>query len=349
MFDALLARGRGILRRDEPWVALPEQQFAQAALARLKQPADGLDRPGTLTVLSGSTGGGKSLLIRQALRELTRGTPRTRFLILDADDWGPAETADESPLWTWAEETGPAVDVVVCEDLDRILHDHAWSDRLARWLEGLAARQVRVVLTLSRWPARIPEITPRLLSRLHAGLLVRLPEFSVESRRRFLIERAAAVELAFSDAVLELLVEGLPNSPRKWQAAIDRLGQEFPPPVRLNDPAAVQRVLFAPTTPRLALATITQRVAEEFGVSAIELRTPSRVLTCRLPRQCAMHLAHSVGGWSMAEIGRFFGQRTHTSVSYSCRKFQEHLTATPALRDRLQRLHVSLKRYAVGG
>jgi chromosomal replication initiator protein len=343
MFEALLTRTRSALRIEEPWWLLPEQQFAWAALQRLKSSAETLDRAGQLTVLSGPSGTGKSLLVRQGLREAHRQRRKLAVGILNAEDWTAVSTQSlPSTVWEhWAETCSP-FDILVCDDLDRAFPDATIGEHVARWLEHLLNQQVQVVITLSSPPGRCPTFPPRLLSRLHGGLLATIPVLSTSSHEQFLTAAAASRQLSLSDEVRSWLIANAGGTLRGLRTALDRLTAEVARPARLHDLAAVQRWVSTSTTPKLALDTIAHEVAEEFGVSLTDLRASSRQLACRLPRQCAMHLAHTVGGWSMTAIGTYFGHRTHTSVSYSCRKFQESMSATPTLRQQLQRLQAKL-------
>lgn len=68
----------------------------------------------------------------------------------------------------------------------------------------------------------------------------------------------------------------------------------------------------------IARAVVEQAVALTFGVSAPELRAPTR---CKAPvafaRQVAMYLTHVVCGLSLTDVGTLFG-RDRTTVAYAC-------------------------------
>lgn len=344
MLQAVLARSRAAVLTDEPFCSLPELQFARAALSRLQQPAERLDRAGLLTLLIGATGSGKSLLVRLALRDVARKKQRNKFLLLTPSDWSPCVTADpESTVWDIWTQACEQADIVIAEDLDQLLTMGVPADQVSRWLDRLLSNQTRVVLTTTQAPGQSTPWSLRLNSRLHGGLVARIPSLSSASRRLFLSWAAESAQLALGDDVSDWLSDQPPATPRSLRQWIDRLVAEYAPPARVHDLPAVQRLVLGTGKPRLSLAVITQQVAEEFGVSAQELRTATRVQTYRVPRQCAMLLAHEVGGWPMAEIGRYFGKRTHTSVSYSCKKIQESADQAPSLRSQLQRLQRQLR------
>ena len=64
-------------------------------------------------------------------------------------------------------------------------------------------------------------------------------------------------------------------------------------------------------------------VLEEFDVPASELHSRRRTRSVVLPRQICMYLARLHTTLSLAEIGRFFGGRDHSTVLHAVEKVQE--------------------------
>jgi chromosomal replication initiator protein len=203
-------------------------------------------------------------------------------------------------------------------------------------------RGVRVTVTLPAPIGTLAGHSPRLVSRLHGGLTASLPPLSAGSRRELVKRLASARQLPLTDDVLDWLIELPPGTPRTLTQLLDRIATAAASG-RRPDLAAVRRWI-QPAAPsdRVSLGRIAAVVADDFGITLGELRSESRQQALRLPRQCAMYLAHAVGGWPMERIGRYFGRRAHTSVSHNCRKLQELLPQAPSLQDQLQRLQARL-------
>jgi chromosomal replication initiator protein len=337
MFQALSAQTRARVLVDEPFLLLPEQQFAWAAATR------GLDQPrhweprGQLTCLIGTAGSGKSLLCRRALYETARRHPRWKFVMLSGRDLRDAlaSAAEAGRLHDLCEATGKLA-VAVCDDLDRAM-DHAETAELwSAWLDDALQRGVRVLVTLADAPGRCARFSPRMVSRLHGGICAALAPLSASSRLKLIGFAAAHFQLPLTEESAVWLAERPPGTARALWEAVEKLAQQRTTP----DLAAVQRTLSTPVAKpsQPQLAVIAREVADEFGVSVTQMRSPSRQRSLRLPRQCAMFLAHDLAGCPMQEIGRFFGRRAHTSVSVSCRQLQELLPGSPSLREQVARL-----------
>ena len=64
------------------------------------------------------------------------------------------------------------------------------------------------------------------------------------------------------------------------------------------------------------VATIIAAVAQEFGVTELDMRSARRAATVVRARHVAMYLARHMTLRSFPEIARLLGDRDHTSVMY---------------------------------
>jgi chromosomal replication initiator protein len=63
-----------------------------------------------------------------------------------------------------------------------------------------------------------------------------------------------------------------------------------------------------------------------------------------MPRQICMYLARRLTGYSLEEIGGFFGGRDHSTVLHAERVIAKRAAADPALAEQLTRLERQLGR-----
>lgn len=88
----------------------------------------------------------------------------------------------------------------------------------------------------------------------------------------------------------------------------------------------------APTAPYKSLRPSTMRdvaieVAARHGSTIAELRGCSRQRCVAWARQEAFAEIYSLGRFSLPQIGRFFGDRDHTTVLFGIRRHKERLAA----------------------
>ena len=87
---------------------------------------------------------------------------------------------------------------------------------------------------------------------------------------------------------------------------------------------------------RVTIEMIAEAVADVWGVSVANLRGPRRVPSFVDPRHVAFALARKHTAHSLPVIGRWFGDRDHTTVLNGLRRFEELLLERD--RDRVEQV-----------
>jgi len=82
---------------------------------------------------------------------------------------------------------------------------------------------------------------------------------------------------------------------------------------------------------RPSLEEIAQKTARLWGIRMGELRGPRRFQAAVTARQIAMYVSRSYFGYSLEQIGRYFGGRDHTTVAHACCRIAESLQKDPQL------------------
>lgn len=345
MLSSRLAEYRSTVLRDEPLFVVPELQFPLAAVQRLAHARRDAERCGQLTCLMGPRGSGKSHLARHAVRLAVQLQPRLRWGWLTASEWRDAllHATREERLPELLQDCG-RLQFVVCEDLDRAMDHPQTGELLVGWLDALRSRDVRILITSSQPTGQLDQLPPRLISRLHSGLTARLSLWSETSRVDFVRQWETAKSLPIMPDSVSLLLKQTDPTMRGLVRLLSQIEQGYRRESVPITPANMERWLRAtPETPTLSLADIAHDVADAFQVTLTGLRSPSRQQALLLPRQCAMYLAREVARWPLETIGDYFGHRTHTSVSHSCKRLKELVDRSPTLREQVQRLAEQLQ------
>jgi chromosomal replication initiator protein len=82
----------------------------------------------------------------------------------------------------------------------------------------------------------------------------------------------------------------------------------------------------------ITIEQIQRKVAEFFGVKLSDLKAKNRTKAVAFPRQVAMYLARQLTHASLAEVGRAFGGKDHTTVLHAVDKIETLMKEDPRLR-----------------
>jgi len=314
--------------------------------------------------------GPENALVRELVRAVTSDPPsynplviygasgvgKTTLAQLLADHWERAHAgatalrttaADLARALAHAAETNSVADLrtrhqrcdlLVIDDLHGLADRPAAQQFLTTTIDALVRRGVLVIATLRHLPTESDSLLPMLASRLSAGLIVPLVPPATLARQEIVRQLAAQLELRLSDETAARLVG---NGRRRTAATtVPQLrhamlqlasaaahGRAGDVPVECDQPDA--RAVFRQTT---------VVVAKHFQVTVAELKSKSRRKHVVEARSTAMYLCRTLTEASLAEIGRHFGSRDHTTVLHACQKIQELARREPALARTLDEL-----------
>ncbi len=94
------------------------------------------------------------------------------------------------------------------------------------------------------------------------------------------------------------------------------------------DVVLTQRALFIPHTGKAKIPTVAriqQAVASFYHIRPMEMVSQRRSREVARPRQVAMYLARELTPHSLPQIGRFFGNRDHTTVMHAIKRVEEFI------------------------
>ncbi len=346
MFEELLKTSKSALQGVDTYLSFAENRLGQAAVTRL-HPSRQAALFGSITLIYGPSGVGKTHLALSTLNESTRRHPRLKFAYATVKSLcDMMQMAEERQSLAELLEQFQTLDVLVCEDLHELEQNPMSQPWFVMLIESLGESLTQILMTSRKPAGEIRPLDQRLVSRCHGGLCVSMPLPSLESRVQLFQHWFRELRLPILKpfvASARFLAERLPLTPRELRKAVQDLAarqSRRPTPI---DVAYLERWLNKEDrTPRLSFEAIVFQVAQEFGVEPTEIRSRSRQQGLAVPRQCAMWLARELTGRPLEQIGEYF-DRSHTTVSHSLSRLKELMPTIPSLRQQVHKLQQRLK------
>lgn len=333
----------------------PLWALAESVLGRL---ASGTSTA-TPVVLWGHAGVGKSTLIQQffnpadsSRRNLTNGDlqygdPNQR-LLESADDFARGyafarrhELAGRLEAWRNMRLQTP---LWIVEDLHELAGRTAAQQELSRLLDSRACCDLPTLLTSTHWPLPTDAFRPALASRVLAGLLIELPPAGIESRSQWAEQCAAHRGVSLTAEAAEALATAFPVSMTALRQALGDLLEsarrrpEVVAGAPIDLPLVRQFIAARRHETQPTLKRISERVAKEFGVSVVQLRSASRQQALVTARGAALWLARQMTDCNLTDLGKYFGGRDHATVLHALRTIAERRETDAQLADALDRL-----------
>ncbi len=231
-------------------------------------------------------------------------------------------------------------DLLVLEDVHFVRGKRQTQLELLHTLESLAQRGARVLLTAERLPKEIPDLDPRLASRMASGLCAEIETPDADLRREILRAKAAAGGVRLPDGAIERLV-AVPGSVRDLEAVLIQIVASASLLKRRIDldlvESALRKVLPRAIAAGVDAERVVATVATAFQTTPEALASRTRRREVLVPRQLAMYLCTRYTDTSLQRIGQLFG-RNHTAVASAVRAVERGLLERAPLRYKIEAL-----------
>ena len=276
--------------------------------------------------LYGATGIGKSHLAEGIWSRVRRSADRLRCVYLSAEQFTSyfLQALNGSGLPTFRQRYRN-VDLLVIEDVQFFARKRATIVELQHTIDSVLRDGRQMVITADRPPNELGELGDEMVNRFTGGLVIRVESPDREARQQILRQRAAALHMELPEEVVDFVADHLTEDVRKLQGALNRLdavSRATGQPVTMGLAAKALDDIVQANKKVVGLSDIEQAVCDIFEVSPTHLRSSTKSRRLAHPRMLAMALARKHTRAGLAEIGEFFGRRSHATVISASKKVQ---------------------------
>ncbi len=312
----------------------------------------------------GGCGLGKTHLLHALANELQEKHPDCRWTYLTGDEFtNDFLVAIRSNQMENFRQRYRYLDVLIIDDVHFLANKKATQEEFLHTFNAIDAQGKKIVLASDSHPKLIGQFSEQLLNRFVAGMVVRIDVPDFRMRCEILRRRAAlASRQPVPEDVIAYIAEHLQANVRELEGALLKLvmfSTVAHQPITLSLARRALADHLHRTRRGLGLDEIDQTVSTYFGLTPADLHTSRKTRTIALARGIAMYLARKHTEMSFPEIGRFMGDKNHSTVILANRKIQKLLEAdkmvsrqTPAgvreerLRSIIEKIEQQLGRFA---
>ena len=322
-------------------------EFAHAACDAVAKRAPGLSY--NPLFIYGGVGLGKSHLVQAIAHAILSGNPFARVFYLSAETWMNEMIASlQNGTILAFKEKFRSADFLLLDDIQFFSGKESTQEELFHTFNVLIDANKQIVLASDRPAHQIEDIEERLISRFQAGLVADIQSPDLETRLAILRKRAASEGIVMSADVSLVVASCAKQNVRELEGSLTRLlafasltGREITPDLAKH---VLKEYLSQPSR-KVTIDRIQDVVIEYFSLPADSMRAKRRQASVAHPRQIAMFLAREMTGLSLAEIGKRFGGRDHSTVLHAIDKVRADSNRDPAIADALARLKRMIVEY----
>ena len=294
-------------------------------------------------VLFGAPGLGKTHLLHAIGHEAARSGKRVLALTGEAFVTGYGRAVRAGHPHTFGDQFQDC-QLLLLDDLAFLTTRTASQELFFHIFNTLHAAGRFIALTVDHYPETINRLTPRLRSRLLAGLTAELLLPPPDELLTILQAKASLGSQPLPKPVLHVISTQPFESIRELEGALNRVVAYADLSSEPLSPDTALQALHPLRPPQRELSPddILQAVCRHFQLSLDQLTGPSRARDITYARHIAVYLLRRLGSHRLTEIGKLLGNRDHSTVLKGFQRIKREFTAIPQTRTDIQQLEASL-------
>lgn len=240
-------------------------------------------------------------------------------------------------------------DVLLIDDIQFIEGKESTQEEFFYTFNTLYDSNRQIIISSDRAPNKLVSLDDRLKSRFQWNLIADIQPPDYETRVAILMKKAEnliiEVDADLYDVIC-MIAERVKDNIRELEGAFTRLVSFSQLLNEKVDKAFAKRVLKdilnngeISVTPE----KIKKKVANYYNIKVSDLESAKKTNNIAFPRQVAMYLIREMTDKSLPQIGRFFGNRHHTTVKYACEKIEEDIKSDETLKNVIENLKEEIK------
>lgn len=300
-------------------------EFAYAACEAVSE-ALGVNRYNPLFIYGG-VGLGKTHLVQAIGNAVLETDPRKKIMYVTSEEFtndfirslGTKSTHEFVTRYR-------TVDLLLLDDIQFFTGKESTQEQFFHTFNALHQDGKQIVLTADRPPADILGLEERLLSRFNWGLVADIQPPSLETRIAILQKKAALEEVYVPDDVFTYVADSIKTNVRELEGALTALiaysalkNEGISLAMAKSRLKNTIRDKKSPVT----LELISKKVSSYFKVSEELIKSKKKSQEVVIARQVAMHIARNLTNNSLKVIGKFFGNRDHSTVIHAVQQVND--------------------------
>jgi chromosomal replication initiator protein len=216
------------------------------------------------------------------------------------------------------------IDLLLMDDIQFISGKERTQEEFFHTFNDLYESRKQIIVSSDCSPRHIPEIEERLRSRFECGLIADIQPSDFETRVAILKKNAAVERITLTDDVAYLIATRVKSNIRELEGSLTRIiafcaltGREM----SVDLAHEVLADLWGEQD-KITIGQVQRTVCDFYSVTLSDLKMKNRTNAVAFPRQVAMYLARHLTQTSLADVGRAFGGRDHTTVLHAVDKIQ---------------------------
>ncbi|MDO5402567.1 MAG: chromosomal replication initiator protein DnaA [Eubacteriales bacterium] len=229
------------------------------------------------------------------------------------------------------------IDVLLIDDIQFIIGKESTQEEFFHTFNALYQDSKQIVISSDRPPKEMETLTERLRTRFEMGLPVDIQIPTYETKMAILNKKAELGGYDIPNEVKDYVATHIKSSIRELEGALTKLSAFSTlshSPITVEFAEETLKDLISPDAKKeVTLELIVQIVADHFNISPDDILSQKRQADIVKPRQISMYLCRQMTTTPLQAIGKYIGNRDHTTVIHGADKIAKEVLTNEATKN----------------
>jgi chromosomal replication initiator protein len=310
----------------ENFVVGTPNQLAYAAASAVADSKNAVSESNPL-FLYGGVGLGKTHLMHAIAWHIKKHQPKRKVIYMSAEKFMyQFVKALQNKNIVAFKEKFRSVDVLMIDDIQFICGKDSTQEEFFHTFNALIDNNRQMVISCDRSPSDLNDIEERVKSRLGWGLVADVHSTTYELRIGILQSKIDQMNVSVPRNVIEFLASKITSNVRELEGALNKviahstlIGLE----INLENTQDILRDLLRASERIVTIDEIQKKVAARYNIKVSDMSSSRRNREVSRPRQIAMYLSKILTPKSLADIGKKFGKKDHSTVVHAVKAIEK--------------------------
>ncbi|MEK6765270.1 MAG: chromosomal replication initiator protein DnaA [Planctomycetota bacterium] len=232
------------------------------------------------------------------------------------------------------------VDIFLVDDVHFLANKNGVQEEFIHTFNTLHSLSKRIVFASDAHPRLMNQLKESLVSRFMSGMIAKIEQPGLNTALQILRSKVVNVRKKIPDNVLEFISEKFNDSVRSMESAITTV-QAYANinKVKIDLQLASEALSELYNNRKsVTLKDIEDVVIKHYDVPRNDIQSGNKSKNVAIARQICMYLAKVLTESSYQEIGRYFGNKRHTTAIFAINKVKEKMKSSVEFRSHIENL-----------
>ncbi len=234
-----------------------------------------------------------------------------------------------------------STDIFLVDDVHFLSNKKGVQEEFLHTFNTLHSLSKRVVFASDAHPRLMVQLKESLASRFMSGMIAKIEQPGFDTSLQILRSKASKIRKKIPENVLEFISEKFNENIRSMESALTTvLAYANINKKKIDLPLACNTLseLYANAEKNVTLQDIEKTIINYYKVSRSDIHSGNKSKNIVFARQLCMYLAKTLTDSSYQEIGKFFGNKRHTTAIFAINKIKSKMKDDYEFRSQVENL-----------